>query len=114
MAVTFFFIHSSVDGRLGYFHLFIFSLRYLLFKWDFFVVTSIYDQTESNPLRPGNFFPGPEGLEEPMSPQSLPDLTSSPPENESWREQLALIAGTAVVGVLLVFVVIVIAVLCLR
>ncbi|XP_032728424.1 ephrin type-B receptor 4 [Lontra canadensis] len=35
-------------------------------------------------------------------------------ENESWREQLALIAGTAVVGVVLVLVVIVIAVLCLR
>ena len=38
----------------------------------------------------------------------------SVPENESWREQLALIAGTAVVGVVLVLVVIVIAVLCLR
>lgn len=38
----------------------------------------------------------------------------SPPEHESWREQLALIAGTAVVGVVLVLVVIVIAVLCLR
>uniref|UniRef100_A0A8C9QGP1 receptor protein-tyrosine kinase n=1 Tax=Spermophilus dauricus TaxID=99837 RepID=A0A8C9QGP1_SPEDA len=35
-------------------------------------------------------------------------------ESESWREQLALIAGTAVVGVVLVLVVIVIAVLCLR
>nr|XP_025720350.1 ephrin type-B receptor 4 [Callorhinus ursinus] len=35
-------------------------------------------------------------------------------ETESWREQLALIAGTAVVGVVLVLVVIVIAVLCLR
>ncbi|KAB1263815.1 Ephrin type-B receptor 4 [Camelus dromedarius] len=35
-------------------------------------------------------------------------------ENESWREQLALIAGTAVVGVVLVLVVVVIAVLCLR
>ncbi|KAB0398190.1 hypothetical protein E2I00_014888, partial [Balaenoptera physalus] len=34
--------------------------------------------------------------------------------SESWREQLALIAGTAVVGVVLVLVVIVIAVLCLR
>ncbi|XP_038624523.1 ephrin type-B receptor 4 [Tachyglossus aculeatus] len=35
-------------------------------------------------------------------------------ENESWREQLALIAGTAVVGVVLVLVVVVVAVLCLR
>ncbi|MEJ1272681.1 hypothetical protein NN561_003534 [Cricetulus griseus] len=35
-------------------------------------------------------------------------------ESESWREQLALIAGTAVVGVVLVLVVVVIAVLCLR
>ena len=35
------FVHSSVDGHLGYFHvlapnLFIFSLWNLLFKWDFF------------------------------------------------------------------------------
>lgn len=44
----------------------------------------------------------------------LPDHVFSPPEKESWREQLALIAGTAVVGVVLVLVVIVIAVLCLR
>ena len=51
---------------------------------------------------------------EPTGPQGLPDLSSSPPQNETWREQLALIAGTAVVGVVLVFVVIVIAVLCLR
>ncbi|XP_055248964.1 ephrin type-B receptor 4 isoform X3 [Gorilla gorilla gorilla] len=35
-------------------------------------------------------------------------------ESEGWREQLALIAGTAVVGVVLVLVVIVVAVLCLR
>jgi ephrin-B len=35
-------------------------------------------------------------------------------ESESWQEQLALIAGTAVVGVVLVLVVVVIAVLCLR
>uniref|UniRef100_A0A6I8N6V2 receptor protein-tyrosine kinase n=1 Tax=Ornithorhynchus anatinus TaxID=9258 RepID=A0A6I8N6V2_ORNAN len=35
-------------------------------------------------------------------------------ENETWREQLALIAGTAVVGVVLVLVVVVVAVLCLR
>ncbi|XP_004630549.1 ephrin type-B receptor 4 isoform X2 [Octodon degus] len=35
-------------------------------------------------------------------------------ESDNWREQLALIAGTAVVGVVLVLVVIVIAVLCLR
>lgn len=41
-------------------------------------------------------------------------ITSSSPENESWREQLALIAGTAVVGAVLVLVVVVIAVLCLR
>ena len=42
---------------------------------------------------------------------SLPDLFS-PPESESWREQLALIAGTAVVGVVLGLVVDIIAVLC--
>lgn len=44
----------------------------------------------------------------------FPDHGFSPLEKESWREQLALIAGTAVVGVVLVLVVIVIAVLCLR
>lgn len=38
----------------------------------------------------------------------------STPESESWREQLALIAGTTVVGVVLVLVVILIGVLCLR
>lgn len=45
---------------------------------------------------------------------AVPLITSSSPENESWREQLALIAGTAVVGAVLVLVVVVIAVLCLR
>ncbi|XP_043819227.1 ephrin type-B receptor 4 [Dromiciops gliroides] len=35
-------------------------------------------------------------------------------ENENWRDQLALISGTAAVGVILILVVIVIAVLCLR
>lgn len=37
-----------------------------------------------------------------------------PAESESWHGQLALIAGTAAVGVVLVLVVVVIAVLCLR
>ncbi|XP_040828810.1 ephrin type-B receptor 4 [Ochotona curzoniae] len=35
-------------------------------------------------------------------------------EGDSWREQLALITGTAVMGVVLVLVVVVIAILCLR
>lgn len=50
----------------------------------------------------------------PQGPSGSPDHVFSTPENESWREQLALIAGTAVVGVVLILVVIIIAVLCLR
>ncbi|KAL4826675.1 hypothetical protein H8958_007778 [Nasalis larvatus] len=42
------------------------------------------------------------------------NVTTDREENDGWREQLALIAGTAVVGVVLVLVVIVVAVLCLR
>ncbi|XP_012887167.1 PREDICTED: ephrin type-B receptor 4 [Dipodomys ordii] len=42
------------------------------------------------------------------------NVTTDREESENWREQLALIVGTAVVGVVLVVVVVVIAVLCLR
>ena len=78
------------------------------------MVTSIYNRTKSNPPRLGNFFACPEGLGWSPRARRVPLITSSSPESESWREQLALIAGTAVVGVVLVLVVIVIAVLCLR